>query len=134
MYKRQVPTGATRGNLILLTQTNEYVTGENPESRFNHDVVINSVTPSGVFGKGTATINGSNFFSVTLSYESGDFVKALKEWKSLAEGGNAGVQFNLGLMYSNGNGVPQDYKEAVYWYRLAAEQEHAKAQYNLGDI
>ena len=70
-----VPTGATRGNLILLTQTNESVTGENPESIFNHDVVINSVTPSGVFGKGTATINGSNFFSGTLSYESGDFVK-----------------------------------------------------------
>ena len=35
-------------------------------------------------------------------------------------------------MYDNGEGVPQDYKEAVKWYRLAAEQGHAKAQYNLG--
>ena len=35
-------------------------------------------------------------------------------------------------MYEKRNGVPQDYKEAVYWYQLAAEQEHAKAQYNLG--
>ena len=35
-------------------------------------------------------------------------------------------------MYAKGYGVPQDYKEAVYWYRLAAEQEHAQAQYNLG--
>ena len=37
-------------------------------------------------------------------------------------------------MYERGNGVPQDYKEAVYWYQLAAEQEHSKAQYNLGLI
>ena len=29
---------------------------------------------------------------------------------------------NLGIMYDNGQGVPQDYKEAVKWYRLAAEQ------------
>ena len=35
-------------------------------------------------------------------------------------------------MYSNGNGVPQDYAEAVKWYRLAAEQGDANAQYNLG--
>jgi uncharacterized protein len=35
-------------------------------------------------------------------------------------------------MYKNGNGVVQDYAEAVKWYRLAAEQGYADAQYNLG--
>jgi TPR repeat protein len=35
-------------------------------------------------------------------------------------------------MYDEGHGVPQDYKEAVKWYRLAAEQGDAFAQYNLG--
>ena len=35
-------------------------------------------------------------------------------------------------MYDKGNGVTQDYAEAVKWYRLAAEQGHAKAQNNLG--
>ena len=35
-------------------------------------------------------------------------------------------------MYDSGQGVPQDYAEAVKWYRLAAEQGNAKAQYNLG--
>ena len=64
--------------------------------------------------------------------QSGDFATALKEWKPLAEEGNAVAQNNLGLMYHNGWGVPQDYKEAVYWYRLAAEQGDAKAQGNLG--
>ena len=35
-------------------------------------------------------------------------------------------------MYENGLGVPQDYKTAVKWYTLAAEQGHADAQTNLG--
>jgi len=35
-------------------------------------------------------------------------------------------------MYDNGLGVPQDYKVAVKWYRLAAKQGDADAQYNLG--
>lgn len=35
-------------------------------------------------------------------------------------------------MYDNGRGVPQDYAKALKWYRLAAEQGHAFAPYNLG--
>jgi TPR repeat protein len=35
-------------------------------------------------------------------------------------------------MYERGQGVPQDYAEAVKWYRLAADQEVAQAQRNLG--
>ena len=35
-------------------------------------------------------------------------------------------------MYRRGQGVPQDDKEAVKWYRLAADQGDAQAQYNLG--
>jgi len=38
----------------------------------------------------------------------------------------------LGFAYDDGIGVPQDYKEAVKWYRLAAYQGDAAAQYNLG--
>jgi uncharacterized protein len=49
-----------------------------------------------------------------------------------AEQGNAGAQFNLGVMYNNGQGVPEDYKTAVKWFRLAAEQGQANAQFNLG--
>ena len=35
-------------------------------------------------------------------------------------------------MYFNGNGVPKNYQLAAYWYRRAAEQGEALAQYNLG--
>lgn len=33
-----------------------------------------------------------------------------------------------------GDGVPQDFKEAFKWYRLAANQGDADAQYNLGFV
>lgn len=35
-------------------------------------------------------------------------------------------------MYKFGEGVPQDYVEAVKWFRMAAEQGYAGAQHNLG--
>jgi hypothetical protein len=38
----------------------------------------------------------------------------------------------VGIMYFNGQGVPQDYAEAVKWYRKAADQGYAEAQTNLG--
>ena len=35
-------------------------------------------------------------------------------------------------MYTKGEGVPENDTEAVKWYRMAAEQGIASAQYNLG--
>ena len=55
-----------------------------------------------------------------------------EETKALAEQGNVYAQNNLGNRYSTGEGVTQNYAEAVRWYRLAAEQGHANAQNNLG--
>jgi TPR repeat protein len=51
-----------------------------------------------------------------------------------ADQGHASAQFNLGISYDNGQGVPQNYAEAVKWYRLAADQGDASAQYNLGQM
>ncbi|MGZ3632866.1 MAG: Sel1-like repeat-containing protein kinase family protein [Parachlamydiaceae bacterium] len=49
-----------------------------------------------------------------------------------ASQGHAGAQYDLGYCYYNGQGVTQDYVEAVKYYRLAAEQRNADAQYMLG--
>jgi len=49
-----------------------------------------------------------------------------------AKQGDAIAQCRLGVAYSTGEGVPQDYKEAAKWYRLAAEQGNANAQALLG--
>ena len=66
------------------------------------------------------------------AYQRGDYATALREFRPLAEQGNALAQNKLGYMYRNGIGVTQDYAEAVKWYRKAAEQGYAKAQFNLG--
>jgi TPR repeat protein len=68
------------------------------------------------------------------AYNAGDYQTALQEWRPLAEEGDDGAQYNLGIMYDIGRGVSQDYVEAVKWYRLAAEQGYSNAQYNLGDM
>ena len=56
------------------------------------------------------------------AYAKGDYATALHAWQPLAEQGDARAQYNLGVMYAEGEGVPQDYKAAVQWYRRAAEQ------------
>jgi hypothetical protein len=52
--------------------------------------------------------------------------------RACVDQGSAVAQINLGIMYANGEGVPQDYVEAVRLYRLATDQGAAEAQYNLG--
>ena len=66
------------------------------------------------------------------AYQRGDYALAARLIHSLAEQGNATAQFNLGVLYANGQGVPQDYQEALKWYRKASEQGDAGAQNNLG--
>jgi TPR repeat protein len=49
--------------------------------------------------------------------------------RAMAEQGSADEQYNLGVRYENA--YPQDRREAVYWYRLAARQRHVDAFYRL---
>ena len=65
---------------------------------------------------------------------SGDYDSAHRIWVSLAEQGHVVAQYNLGVMYYNGQGVPQDFKLAIKWFTLAAEQGHVLAQHNLGSM
>jgi TPR repeat protein len=51
-----------------------------------------------------------------------------------AEKGLSQAQHGLGYMYKNGDGVVQDYKEAVKWYKKAAEQGDADGQFGLGTM
>jgi uncharacterized protein len=66
------------------------------------------------------------------AYQHGDFDAALRLFQPLAEHGDASAQSNLGVMYEQGRGVLQNYREATRWFRLAAIQGNASAQSNLG--
>ena len=61
-----------------------------------------------------------------------DAVMAAHYFRLAAEQGNAVAQFNLGLSYEQGLGVPLNLVEAVRLYRLAAKQGYSRAQNNLG--
>ena len=54
--------------------------------------------------------------------------------RKAAEQGNADAQYDFGVLYADGEGVPSDSAEAAKWYRKAAEQGHAQAQYTLGEM
>ena len=55
----------------------------------------------------------------------------MKWYRTAANQGFSEAQYSLGVIYTNGEGVPEDYAEAVKWYRLAAKQGEVKAQHNL---
>ena len=74
--------------------------------------------------------------SVLDSRYAGDEVvtpeQSTERTRKAAEQGNANAQFILGFTYEHGEGVAQDYAEAVRWFRKAAEQGHPNAQSRLG--
>ena len=51
-----------------------------------------------------------------------------------AERGTAEDQYNLGLRYEKGLGVPQSYTEAAHWYRLAAMQGYRDGEYKICEL
>ena len=52
----------------------------------------------------------------------------MKWYRKAAEQGLAEAQYNLGQVYTKGDGVAKDMIEAVKWYRKAAEQGHEGAK------
>jgi TPR repeat protein len=57
----------------------------------------------------------------------GSIKKPVEEVKTKTELGDLDSEFQLGIRYYNGDGVPRDWVEAVKWIRKAAEQGLAKA-------
>lgn len=64
------------------------------------------------------------------AYNSGDYARTLKEWKSLAEQGDADAQTTVGAIYLNGDGVPQDYAECYAWSSISATSGDEDAKKN----
>ena len=67
-------------------------------------------------------------------FNAGDTAGAARAFARCAEMGDATCELNLGWLYEQGKGVPQNLATAVRWYRAAAEQNHPKAEENLGNM
>ena len=73
---------------------------------------------------------------VRVQAPTGEIVSAVDQQQlmRLATQGYASAQNQLGQMYANGRGVPQDYSTARKWYAKAAAQGHGWAQTQLGQL
>ena len=85
----------------------------------------------------TLSVSSGVVFAATFedglaAAQRGNYAIALQLWRPLAEQGNAEAQYELGVMYFEGQGVAEDFKEAAKWYQLAAEQGNAAAQFSIG--
>ncbi len=66
------------------------------------------------------------------AWAQGDYARAVREWRPLADAGDADAQFNLGQAYKLGYGIEQDMAAALMWYGRAVEQGHHRAEDNYG--
>ena len=58
----------------------------------------------------------------------GDYLAAVKTFRSLAENGVPDAQNSLGMMHKLGMGVPKDNREAAKWFHKAAAQGFVDAE------
>lgn len=96
--------------------------------------IVAFVLVLGISGFGVSGSAWAGFQEGLKAYERFDYATALKEWRPLAEQGNANAQFFLGELYRQGEGVGRDVATAVEWYRKAAEQGHVEAQLRLAEM
>lgn len=68
------------------------------------------------------------------AYNSGNHLYAFDEFRALALNGDAAAQYRLGVMYTKGQGVPRDDKQAASWYLKAAIQDDARAQFAIAEM
>jgi len=61
-----------------------------------------------------------------------NLAQAAECYLKAANQGHSVAQFNLGMMYGQGQGVVRDQMTALMWLRKAAELGHATAQYHVG--
>lgn len=65
-------------------------------------------------------------------HKGGDTPAAVAIWQRWAGQGNADAAYNLGVIHQHGDGVPLDYREAMRWYRQAADRGDKIAQFQIG--
>src|SRR5208337_3011682 len=88
--------------------------------------------PSLGSGAGAASTGLGQSATERSSSEQHPPVKSLADLRKLAERGDPEAQWQMGVRYYDGDGVPHDDAQAMKWFELAAEQGHINAQSRLG--
>ena len=67
-----------------------------------------------------------------LTLEAGRHAQGVQLLVPLANSGNAFAQYRLGMLYFHGQGVGEDEKIAIYWWKKAAAQGNVESMFQLG--
>ncbi len=102
------------------------------KTRFALAAVVAAALLAMTFAVTPPAVRADGWHDGLAAYDRGDYATALRLWRPYAARGDVEAQYNLGALYDQGLGVPQDDAQAVKWYRLAAAQGDADAQYRLG--
>ncbi len=73
-----------------------------------------------------------SFLAAAKAHARGDYKTAIDLWSALAKEGHAAAMTAMGLIYDKGQGVLLNSKEAVMWFRLAADGGDKDGMYHLG--
>jgi hypothetical protein len=100
-------------------------------------VLVNTISPSkladGSFAS-TSIVSSGDLEAGEKAYGEKDYTTAFRNWRPLAEQGDANVQFYIGYMYLHGQGVDQNLEEAVVWYLKSADQKHGDSLVSLFEL
>lgn len=74
----------------------------------------------------------SHFDIGQLCNELGDYANAIHHWQYASKNGHLRAQMNMGALFFNGlNGVPKIPEQAFFYWKMAADQDLADAQYKI---
>ena len=125
-----LPTDSSRPPLADNTYQQamkEYRLGRHEEAIRLWKLSAGEGDPQSQFALATVYADGD-----TVAGMAPDYAQALTWYRKAADQGHAAAQFNLGIFYASGRGVPRDLAEAARWWQPAASQGHVEAQFNLG--
>lgn len=104
-------------------------------------VLVNKNRAIDLYKKSAENHHPYAYYNLALIYHKGepgiiekDIMKAIKYYSLAAEYGIGWAMFNLGLLYSLGDGVEIDQNKAMYFFEMASNQSYPEAQVNLGII
>ncbi len=91
-------------------------------------VLLTGLLNSSVFGEDVSDTKEAAKLAVRMR----NYSKAVSLFHMLAINGDADAEYQLGVLFQLGRGVPKDHTRAIEWYKKAVKQSHVRAQYNLG--
>jgi TPR repeat protein len=83
---------------------------------------------------GTLAVTPANFDKALAELRARRPQEALPLFRQAAEEGEERAMVELGNLYEDGSGVPQDYSEAARWFRVAADRGNTTGMLRIGSM